>query len=264
MLIGRRRPEHRWLLLLCLLLAGSVAAARAARSAKARMAKATKSRPALKQPQGAHSRAAQENLAPRAARRRGTVTDEEGVRFEGWFDEAGDLHGRGTMHFPDGGWQQCTWVHGVPHGKGEYVGDDLSIIRGTWVDGDLEGRVCEYTHGGFHVYDGMYASSRRHGKGVLHFECGSRIEGDFVDGALNGSATWFYPDGVSGLKGVWRDGDMLEARYFGQLPSERPYPPYSKDQHVKWTDIKFHGDETTETHMGSHLLVPDPYETLVL
>lgn len=262
MLIGRRRPEHWWLLVLCLFLAWSVAAARAAR-----MAKATKPRPSRKQ--GAHSRDAEEKHAeekhaPRATRRRGTVTDEEGVRFEGWFDEAGDLHGRGTMHFPDGGWQQCTWVHGVPHGKGEYVGDDLSIIRGTWVDGDLEGRVCEYTHGGFHVYDGMYASSRRHGKGVLHFECGSRIEGDFVEGALNGSATWFYPDGVSGLKGVWRDGDMHESRYFGQLPSELPYPPYSKDQHVKWTDIKFHGDETTETHMGSHLLVPDPYETLVL
>ena len=77
MLIGRRRPEHWWLLVLCLFLAWSVAAARAAR-----MAKATKPRPSRKQ--GAHNRDAEEKHAeekhaPRATRRRGTVTDEEGV-----------------------------------------------------------------------------------------------------------------------------------------------------------------------------------------
>ncbi len=233
MLTAWRGPECRWLLQLCILVV-CVAAARTGRT----MPKPAKpAKPAGKrQAKGRRTQPA----PPRAARRRGTVTDEEGVRFEGWFDEAGDLHGRGTMHFPDGSWQTCTWEHGVPHGAGEYVGDDLSIIRGTWVDGDLEGRVCEYAHGGFLVYEGMYAGSRRHGQGVLNFQCGSRIEGDFEEGALNGPATWFYPDGVSGLKGVWRDGDMLEARYFGPVPAEPPHPSQAKDKDVQWTDLVFH------------------------
>ena len=169
-----------------------------------------------------------EPAQPRAARHRGTVTDEDGIRFEGWFNKDGELDGRGTMHFPDGGWQTCTWVDGVPNGEGEYVGDDLSIIRGNWVDGDLVGHVQEYAQGGFLVFDGMYANSRRHGRGVLNFQCGSRIEGDFVDGTLNGLATWWYPDLVSGFKGEWIDGDMHEAKYFGPQPAAPPLPPDKK------------------------------------
>jgi len=51
---------------------------------------------------------------PHKLTHRATVTDEDGVRFEGWFNAEGELHGRGTMHFPDGGWQTCSWeVRGV-------------------------------------------------------------------------------------------------------------------------------------------------------
>ena len=46
----------------------------------------------------------------------------------------------------------------MPHGAGEYVGDDLSVIKGTWVCGDLEGRVVESAPCGFVVYDGQYAA----------------------------------------------------------------------------------------------------------
>ena len=67
------------------------------------------------------------------ARLWGTDMEQDGVRFEGWLNSEDELHGRGTMHFPDGGWQSCTWIDGVPNGRGEYVGEDWSIIRGTWV-----------------------------------------------------------------------------------------------------------------------------------
>ena len=49
------------------------------------------------------------HVAARQRSWRGTKIDEEGVRLEGWFNEAGELHGRGTMHFPDGSWQSCRW-----------------------------------------------------------------------------------------------------------------------------------------------------------
>lgn len=203
--------------------------------------------------------------APAPATRRGTVTDEDGVRFEGWLNDDGELHGRGTMHFPDGGWQSCNWVEGVPNGPGEYVGEDWSIIRGTWLDGDLEGHVEEFAEGGFLVYFGQYQASRRHGSGTLKFRDGSRICGNWEEGTLHGAATFFYPDGVSGLKGLWKKGDMEQAHYFGPTP---PEPPLALDKKAKkkaalWPDVVFKADETTETHMGYDLLLRDPYETLV-
>jgi antitoxin component YwqK of YwqJK toxin-antitoxin module len=41
---------------------------------------------------------------------------------------------------------------------------------------------------------------------------GGRLEGTFVDGVLDGTATYWYPGGKSGLKGTWRDGEMAAAR----------------------------------------------------
>jgi len=186
------------------------------------------------------------------------------VRFEGWFNAAGELDGRGTMHFPDGSWQSCQWTDGVPHGPGEYVGDDLSIIKGTWVEGDLQGHVQEVTCGGLVIYDGLYQDSRRHGLGILRFQDGSRVEGEFAHGTLEGHAKFFYPDGVSGFEGRWVDGDMQEARYFGPLPDEPPLPWTGEHGKTGWREVVFTADETTETEMGNHLLLRDPYESRVL
>lgn len=198
------------------------------------------------------------------SRRRGSRTDAEGVRFEGWFNEEGELHGRGTMYFPDGSWQTCQWIDGVPNGPGEYVGDDLSIVKGTWVDGDLHGHVQEVASSGLLAYDGMYQESRRHGFGTLSFQDGSRIEGNFVQGTLSGQAKFFYPDGSSGFEGRWVDGDMHEAQYFGPLPDEPPMPPERAGKKgPMWHEVVFTCNETSESEMGKNLLLRDPYEARV-
>lgn len=202
--------------------------------------------------------------SPPLRRTRGSRTDEQGVRFEGWFNAEGELHGRGTMYFPDGSWQSCQWADGVPNGPGEYVGEDHSMVKGTWVDGDLEGHVQEVACGGLLAYDGMYQESRRHGFGVLSFQDGSRIEGEFVRGTLDGQAKFFYPDGSSGFEGRWVEGDMHEARYFGPLPEEPPLPAEKAGKKAPgWHQVVFTCDETSESDMGSHLLLRDPYETRV-
>jgi len=186
---------------------------------------------------------------------------------------------------------------------GEYVGDDASIIRGTWVDGELQGHVEEFAAAGLRVYAGPYVDSRRHGKGLLSFQDGCSIEGPFVEGymlthkpkhlsvcllfhthfptyhpdlrpistpppprhrTLNGSARFTYPDGISGFTGLWKDGDMEDARYWGPEPLEPPLPPDAKSKKARgWTSVAFSSDETTETNMGHHLLLRDPYEARV-
>ena len=130
------------------------------------------------------------------------------------------------------------------------------------VDGDLEGRVEEFAEGGFLVYSGDYQASRRHGPGTLHFRDGSRICGHWEEGTLHGAAKFFYPDGVSGLEGLWKEGDMEQARYFGPTPPQPPLHKKCKKAGL-WSDVVFKADETTEMHMGHDLLLRDPYETLV-
>ena len=74
------------------------------------------------------------------------------------------------------------------------------------------GASQEFDPAGFKLFDGLYEGSRRHGKGTMLLPDGGKLEGTFVDGVLDGTATYWYPGGKSGLKGTWQDGEMAAAR----------------------------------------------------
>ena len=123
-------------------------------------------------------------------------------------------HGRGTMWFPDGGFQSGRWKLGEMHGAGEYVDDEGCRIAGQFIDGALEGYVEELEPDGFVTYSGKYSGNLRHDtEGLLRFRDGGMIKGRFEHGALQGRAVYTYPDQQSTLVGEWRD-DRLHAAVF--------------------------------------------------
>ena len=120
-----------------------------------------------------------------------------------------------------------------------------------------------------HTHTHTRTHSRRHGQGVLRFRDGSRIEGEFSAGTLHGHARFLYPDGCSGFEGLWEEGDMKAARYFGQEPPLPPWPAGVGGQGRGgagaggvWGQVVFAADESTETCIGRQPLLRDAYETL--
>ncbi|EKX55321.1 hypothetical protein GUITHDRAFT_99101 [Guillardia theta CCMP2712] len=195
------------------------------------------------------------NAAVMSPYKRGMKEDEDGARYEGRFKD-GMLEGRGTIYFPDGGWQQGIWRDGQMEGEGEYVDDEGYRIHGCWKDGLLNGPGQEVAPGGFLVYQGEFKDGVRNGMGTLNFLDGGRVYGSWVNGELHGQAEYWYPDGKSGLNGVWKHGDMKEAKYFGKTPDSPPLHWPEKD----WRSLIYCCDESTQESISSSPLLPDPYE----
>ena len=94
----------------------------------------------------------------------------------------------------------------LPHGKGVLTFDDGSIIKGTWIEGILNGKG-EETYGkvknSYHWYlqrkplhfIGRYKDGLAKGKGILRFDDGSKYDGSWVDGVPEGKGIETYSNG---------------------------------------------------------------------
>ena len=119
----------------------------------------------------------------------GIYTGKEGTHYEGGF-ENWVFHGKGRLRDAAGNQYIGYFDHGSLTGAGEYAGKDGSRYQG------------DFKHG---IYNG---------RGRLQTVAGDSYEGEFQYGEYDGEGMLTYArplDNVTTIKGVWRDGELIEA-----------------------------------------------------
>ena len=146
------------------------------------------------------------------------------VRYHGqWYE--GARHGHGELKTPNGdhyvgsfvrgarhgegtettakGLYRGYWANGVPHGLGEFSGNDGAKFRGQWSDGQRNG------HGTFidahnNRYEGDWVNDTPNGFGTFTSSVGVVYEGSWVDGNRKGYGRLEEPSGLV-YEGLWVD-----------------------------------------------------------
>ncbi len=135
----------------------------------------------------------------------GTYVYPSGAKYIGEFRD-GEIHGTGVCYYTDGSKYSGQWVHRFPEGKGTKTFPDGSKIFGNWVKGqpvDEKGKVVEElvakgnlnADDGTNIQAGCISGDCKDGNGIFAYADGSKYEGKFENGELNGWGTWFFTNG---------------------------------------------------------------------
>ncbi|CCW59828.1 unnamed protein product [Phytomonas sp. EM1] len=113
-------------------------------------------------------------------------------------------HGRGMLHFSEGGTHNGVWRNGKAHGYGErsYANGDLYL--GEWVDGVRCGSG-EFIYAEGHRFKGTYANNEPNGYGVFVAVNNDRYAGRWLNGCKDGKGQEVLHDGQR-FVGRWRNG----------------------------------------------------------
>ena len=85
--------------------------------------------------------------------------------------EKGQMHGKGTLVYPNGEKYEGDWQWGKRHGFGRMIFPDGSRYTGEWVD------------------------DRVHGQGEHVYANGNRYKGEWLDGSITGQGVLTFADG---------------------------------------------------------------------
>eukprot|EP01087_Luapelamoeba_hula_P020095 TRINITY_DN6783_c1_g1_i1.p1 TRINITY_DN6783_c1_g1~~TRINITY_DN6783_c1_g1_i1.p1 ORF type:complete len:369 (-),score=57.22 TRINITY_DN6783_c1_g1_i1:12-1118(-) len=196
-----------------------------------------------------------------------------GVRYEGEF-VGGEREGEGTLYFPDGSVIKGTFLSGELHGPDiQYIFADGSKIVAFYVAGEMNGAGEEKDNKGALLFAGNYKHSQRHGDGIVYFKDGGSIAGKWKKGELNGPAMYAYPDPRFKLIGKWKKGQMRGAKFLPPTGLDIPdvhdlsvlsavceSVVYHYDPSLSLEDQQQAPQEASQ-QICSAPLVPDPYET---
>ena len=126
-----------------------------------------------------------------------------GSTYEGSFLN-GEMHGMGSCAFYDGTRYDGSWHKRYPEGYGVMVLNNGDTREGYWLKGQpaLENRgelllidsLQEFTCC-IDIQFGCILGDCKDGEGILAYIDGSKYEGSFADGKINGWGTWYFPNG---------------------------------------------------------------------
>ena len=135
---------------------------------------------------------------------KGTFVYPSGAKYVGDFAN-GEIHGIGVCYYTNGSKYSGQWNHRYPEGMGTKTYKSGAKRTGKWLKGqpvDEDGNIVEFvTRGneegddGTDIQSGCLDGDCENGKGVFAYADGSKYEGQFTNGNLEGWGTWFYPDG---------------------------------------------------------------------
>tara|TARA_B100000965_G_C19592098_1_gene758420 strand:+ start:677 stop:1690 length:1014 start_codon:yes stop_codon:yes gene_type:complete len=181
--------------------------------------------------------------------------DEQEDHYSGETDEKGEPHGRGSMHYANGGWLESyegEWRNGKRHGHGKLSSTEFRL-EGEWRDGQIHGFgiktyfTGEKFSGEFRdgteykgsmvfvdgeIYDGEWSNGRPGGRGVIVYADFARYEGDVhtwgdegwkrtQDYSPHGEGEMRYTNGAIHT-GKWHSGipiDLFEGDLLDGLPN---------------------------------------------
>lgn len=174
---------------------------------------------------------------------RGIFVYPSGAKYIGDFRD-GEIHGIGVCYYTDGSKYQGEWQHRYPHGKGTKTYADGYKYTGLWYKGKpvdelgvlLEEYVVknkEEDNDGTDIQSGCIAGDCQNGQGTFAYPDGSKYDGQFAEGRLEGLGTWYFTNGdryvgafranfphgkgtlytADGMvtRGMWRDGEYAGA-----------------------------------------------------
>jgi hypothetical protein len=181
---------------------------------------------------------------------RGIYVYPSGAKYIGEFKD-GEIHGIGTCYYTNGSKYQGEWQNRFPHGQGTKVYEDGFKYSGLWLKGkpvDKDGNyLVEYvvvkkeeSEDINDIQSGCLAGECQNGQGTFAYPDGSKYDGQFVEGKLQGLGTWYFTNGdryvgafknnfpngkgvmytADGVetKGEWRDGEYVGT---GESKSQR-------------------------------------------
>ena len=108
------------------------------------------------------------------------------------------------------------------HGKGQQFSQTGKLIYdGEWQDGWRCGEGIEYYENGRQKFKGTWNRSRYHGKGVYTYENGNVIEGEWIDGLLEGEAIFKDRDNCV-YKRSYKNGEIIQEQLISGTPKPSP------------------------------------------
>lgn len=82
-------------------------------------------------------------------------------------------------------------------GPGEYVAADGYYVKGTWVNGAIDGEDITERQDKVWEYNGRFAEGKREGRGVITwFSDNSQYDGDWVDGKMHGEGKFKWSENI--------------------------------------------------------------------
>jgi hypothetical protein len=121
-----------------------------------------------------------------------TVTFGDGRVFRGVFAND-EQTGTGELTFKDGRKITGQFRDHRPHGQAVEIAQ-TGTLNGTWVDGALSGMVTVTYADGTH-FEGMYANSKRNGRGTDFMKDGSKAECTWINDVRQDPCIRVTPDG---------------------------------------------------------------------
>ena len=111
---------------------------------------------------------------------------------------------------PSGNKYVGDMVNGVPNGSGVLTTPDgLREWKGTFVNGQLNGKVSFVNKSDGSTYTGDFVNDKPSGQGAWTYKDGAKFVGWFENGRRNGFGTYTYADGTK-WSGMYKDGKAVK------------------------------------------------------
>jgi hypothetical protein len=179
----------------------------------------------------------------------GTFVFPSGAKYTGQFRN-GEIHGLGICYYSDGSKYQGEWANRYPEGKGIKTYTDGTKREGLWKKGKpvtkqgkieeeyIVKRKEESSDDGTTVQSGCIKGDCKTGEGTYAYPDGSKYEGQFKAGKIDGFGTWYFTN-----------GDKYVGSFANSFPHGKGtlYKSGGSRQTGEWRQGEFYGSSLIES-----------------